>query len=477
MRQVTIRDTLSGEERTLEPKEPGRVGIYACGPTTYGRIHVGNARPYVVFSLLKRFLEHEGYEATLVVNVTDINDKIYVAAREQGVASDEWARRMTGDYVADTSRLGLGRPDAEPLASETIAEIVDLIEALIERGHAYESGGDVYFRVRSFSGYGKLSNNRPEDMDQGEEAGSAQLKEDPLDFALWKATKADEDTAWDSPWGRGRPGWHIECSAMAEKLLGLDFAIHGGGSDLVFPHHENEIAQTEAGRGEPLARIWMHNGMLQLDAEKMSKSVGNIFQLSEALDAFGAERLIAYMVAGHYRQPLEFSEAALEEAGGRLERIRNYLRTLPVGEGESTEGGSNEDVSSYLRIAKTSRHGELDPFLEARRDAFLDALADDFNTPRALAELFELINEGHKREIPGARAVLAEMLYLLGLESLLQEGLEAPDSAAERLLAEREEARAARDFSRADEIRDELARLGWEVRDTPDGAKLVRLDT
>ena len=288
MRELRIRDTLSGEIRPLQAKEPGKVGIYACGPTTYGPIHVGNARPYVVFTLLKRFLEHEGYEPTLVVNVTDINDKIYAAAREQGVASDQWAREMTDAYVADTDRLGLGRPDAEPLASETIPEIVALIEALIEREHAYESGGDVYFRVRSFPGYGKLSNNRPEDMDQGEEAGSAELKEDQLDFALWKATKEDEDTSWESPWGKGRPGWHIECSAMAEKLLGLDFAIHGGGLDLVFPHHENEIAQTEAGRGEPLARIWMHNGMLQLDAEKMSKSVGNIFQLSEALDRYGA---------------------------------------------------------------------------------------------------------------------------------------------------------------------------------------------
>ncbi len=450
MRELRIRDTLSGKIQSLQPKEPRKVGIYACGPTTYGPIHVGNARPYVVFTLLKRFLEHEGYEPTLVVNVTDINDKIYAAAREQGVASDRWARKMTDAYVADTDRLGLGRPDAEPLASETIPEIVSLIEALIERDHAYESGGDVYFRVRSFPGYGKLSNNRPEDMDQGEEAGSAQLKEDQLDFALWKATKEDEDTSWDSPWGKGRPGWHIECSAMAEKLLGLDFAVHGGGSDLVFPHHENELAQTEAGRGEPLARIWMHNGMLQLDAEKMSKSVGNIFQLSEALDRYGPERLIAYMVGGHYRQPLEFSEEALEEAGGRLERIRNFLRAVP------------------------SDEGALDPFVSKRLEAFLDALSEDFNTPRALAELFDLITEGHKRELSGARTVVAEMLHLLGLESLLEEGDEAPDEEAERLLAEREQARADRDFERADQIRDELAELGWEVRDTADGAKLVR---
>src|SRR6266511_1739137 len=254
---IRIQDTLSGEVRELEPREAGEVGIYACGPTVYGRIHIGNARPYVIFTLLKRFLEHEGLHPKLVITVTDA--------------------------------LGLERPDAEPLASETIEEIVSLIEALIDSGHAYQANGDVYFRVRSFDGYGKLSNRDTDEMDQGEEAGTASLKEDHLDFALWKAQKEGEDTFWDSPWGKGRPGWHIECSAMSEKVLGLDFAIHGGGIDLVFPHHENEIAQTEAARGVPLARIWMHNGLVQLDEEKMSKSVGNIFQLSEALERFGGQ--------------------------------------------------------------------------------------------------------------------------------------------------------------------------------------------
>ena len=302
------------------------MGIYACGPTVYGRIHIGNARPYVIFTLLKRFLQHEGLEAKLVINVTDINDKIYDAARDQGVASGEWAERMTTAYRQDTDALGLGRPDAEPLATETIAEIVALIEALIDSGHAYQANGDVYFRVRSFDGYGKLSNRDPDEMDQGEEAGTAALKEDPLDFALWKGTKEGEDTSWPSPWGDGRPGWHIECSAMAEQELGPEFAVHGGGSDLVFPHHENEIAQTEAARGVPLARIWMHNGMVQLDEEKMSKSEGNIFQLSEAIDRFGGEAVVAYLAVGHYRQPLAFSEEILEEAAAPLEGIRNYLR-------------------------------------------------------------------------------------------------------------------------------------------------------
>src|SRR5205085_4420238 len=273
MHELRIRDTLSGRVRPLTSSELPRVGVYACGPTVYSRIHVGNARAFVIPMLFRRLLAHLGFDPTLVINVTDINDKIYSAAREAGAPSDEFARDMTRAYVEDTDRLGLGRPDAEPLASETIPEIVELIQTLIDGGHAYESSGDVYFRVKSFSGYGRLSNRDPDEMDQGEESGTESLKEDHLDFALWKARKPDEDTGWPSPWGEGRPGWHIECSAMAEAILGLDFEIHGGGSDLVFPHHENEIAQTEAGRGRPLARIWMHNGMLQLDREKMSKSI------------------------------------------------------------------------------------------------------------------------------------------------------------------------------------------------------------
>ena len=250
---------------------------------------------------------------------------------------------MTRAYFEDTDRLGLGRPDAEPLATETIGGIVALISDLIEAGHAYESGGDVYFRVRSFDAYGKLSNRRTEDMDQGEEAGSDSLKEDPLDFALWKAHKPGEDTSWDSPWGPGRPGWHIECSAMAEAELGPSFAIHGGGSDLVFPHHENEIAQSEAA-GRPFARVWMHNGMVETDAEKMSKSEGNIFQLSEALDQYGAEAVVAYLISGHYRQPLAFGPQQMEQAVAQVERLRNFFQGAP-GWGRGIGGGSRRSNS------------------------------------------------------------------------------------------------------------------------------------
>ena len=456
MRSVTVTDSLSGESKQLETREQGRVGIYACGPTTYGPIHIGNARPFVVFTLFARFLRRLGYEVKLVINLTDINDKIYAAAAEQGVPSAEWASQMSEAYIHTTDRLGIGRPDSEPRATESVPAIIELIEKLVESGHAYESGGDVYFRVRSFEPYGALSNRDPEQMDQGEEAGSDELKEDPLDFALWKAQKHGEDTAWPSPWGPGRPGWHIECSAMAEGELGMDFEIHGGGSDLVFPHHENEIAQSEAASdgSSPLARIWMHNGMVETDERKMSKSEGNIFVLSEALDAFGPEAVVAFLVSGHYRQPLSFSAEALEESSARVERLRNFLR----GETEAEE--------------ERSASGEEAPEVTACREAVLEALAEDFNTPKAFAAIFDLVTEANKRELIGAREAVSDLLELFGLESLAHGGPEA-DPAALALLADREEARAAGDWDRADAIRDQLLELGWEVRDSADGAKLV----
>jgi cysteinyl-tRNA synthetase len=465
MREVRIRDTLTGGLRTLDAEE---VGIYACGPTVYSRIHIGNARPFVVFSLFAGFLRSEGYRPKLVVNVTDINDKIYVAAGKAGKGSVEFGAAMTAAYFEDTDRLGLGRPDAEPLASETVAGIVSLIAELVEGGHAYESGGDVYFRVRSFGDYGKLSNRRPEDMDQGEDAGSASLKEDRLDFALWKAHKPDEDTSWDSPWGPGRPAWHIECSVMAEQELGAGFAIHGGGSDLVFPHHENEIAQSEAA-GRPFARVWMHNGMIETGTAKMSKSDGNIFQLSQALDAYGREAVVAYLISGHYRQPLAFGSEQMEEAVARVERLRNFFRDRPLG--APGEGSADQQ-----------RGGSGDPSPGAqtgaaiRLEAFRAALADDFNTPRALAEVFELVGEANRGEVDGGEAAgaVAEMLKLVGLGTLTQpdQGAEVDERAA-KLMQEREEARAEKDFQRADALRDELAEMGWEVRDSAEGPALV----
>ncbi|HEY2181657.1 MAG TPA: cysteine--tRNA ligase [Solirubrobacteraceae bacterium] len=452
MRAIRLHDTRSGKLQPLQPADPSHVGVYACGPTVYSRIHIGNARPYVIFSVLKRFLEHEGYRVDLVVNVTDVNDKIYDAARAQDRPSAELAAEMTALYRADTDALGLGRPDHEPLASETIGPIVEHIATLVQRGHAYAVDGDVYFRVRSDSGYGSLSHRRLDDMDQGEDVEGAARKEDPLDFALWKGHKDDEDTAWDSPWGCGRPGWHIECSAMAEQLLDVGFDIHGGGSDLVFPHHENEAAQTRAARGEELAKLWMHNGMIQFTGEKMAKSVGNIALLHDVVERYGSEAVVMYLLSGHYRQPLAFSEDELEEADRRVLRIRDAMGRLEQGAASPTD-------------------------MAHHKDAFFDALANDFNTPIALAELFEWVREANRRGQGVGDADLREMLDVLGLSGLtaLQSAGDAgridPNAAA--LLDERERARADRDFARADEIREQLRALQWEIRDGPQGPELI----
>jgi cysteinyl-tRNA synthetase len=451
MREIRLHDTLTGRLHPLETREPGRAGIYACGPTVYGRVHVGNARPFVVFALYKRFLEHEGLQVTLVENITDVNDKIYDAARERGVKSAELASEMTAAYVEDTDRLGLGRPDAEPKATETIGPIVDLISDLIESGHAYAAKGDVYFRVASYDGYGKLSNRPLDEMQQGEGDDAAELKETAQDFALWKGRKEGEDTWWEAPWGEGRPGWHIECSAMAEEILGVDFEVHGGGSDLVFPHHENEIAQTEAARRQPLARIWMHNGMVETEAEKMAKSVGNIRQLHRALDEFGRDALVMYFVGGHYRQPLAFSEQALADSRRAVQRIADFCRRLDRSAPEP------EGLDGYV-------------------ERFFAALADDFNTPAARAVLFEWIAEGNRRADAGVAigpGRLAEMLAAIGMEHLLDGDSGGPPPEALELATRRDQARAERDYAEADRIRDELAGMGWDARDSVEGTQLV----
>lgn len=447
MRTISLHDTLSGQVRPLQPRRPGHVDIYACGPTVYARIHVGNARPFVVFSLLKRFLIHEGYNVRFVANITDVNDKIYDAAQAGGVPSAELAAEMAAAYVADTDGLGLGRPDHEPRASEMVGEIVELIERLIDSGHAYAVDGDVYFAVRSYPAYGELSHRDVDEMDQGEGVEGATRKRDPLDFALWKAHKPGEDTAWDAPWGRGRPGWHIECSAMAEALLGVDFEIHGGGSDLIFPHHENEAAQTCAAHGEPLARLWVHNGMVRTDDEKMAKSVGNVFLLHEALAAHGRDALVMYFCTGHYRQPVAYDEERLADAAAAVARIREAARGL--------------------------REGPSPPWSAPLRERFFDALARDFNTPTALAAVFDWVREANRAAQPVGEDDLREMLSVLGLENLLERAaIEAPAEVV-ALSDARERARAARDYTEADRLRAEIEALGWAVRDGPAAPELL----
>ncbi len=443
---MRLRDSRTGELHELHPGPDGTIGMYVCGPTVYGRIHVGNARPFVIFGLMKRYLEWREQPVTLVENITDVNDKIYTAAQAQGVASADLAREMAAAYIADTDRLGIGRPDREPLASETLNEIIALISELVASGHAYEADGDVYFAVRSFAPYGELSGQRPDDLRAGARVEPGEHKRDPLDFALWKAHKPGEDTRWPSPWGDGRPGWHIECSAMAEKLLGREFEVHGGGRDLIFPHHENEVAQSGAA-GRPFARVWAHNGMLRLSGEKMSKSLGNIDGLAEALDRWGAETFIMFLLQAHYASPVDYDDEALERARAACATLRNRLRTNKVGSGPP---------DSPERAA-------------ALTGAVIEALDDDFNTPKALAEIFTV---GHYAE--PVRSHVAEVLDVLGLGSLAHDA-PAPDDVV-ALARERQAARDRRDFAESDRLRDEIGARGFEVRDGAGGFELYPRD-
>jgi len=421
---MRLHDTLSGTLVELPPP-PEPIGIYVCGPTVYQRAHIGNARPFVVFTWLTRWLREQGHVVRLVHNITDVNDKIYEAAPGR---SAERAREATAWYLEDTARLGLGMPDAQPLATETMPEILSLIQELLASGHAYEANGDVYFRVARFAAYGALSGQRP---DQVEEQEPNPSKEDPRDFALWKATKEGEDTSWQAPWGVGRPGWHIECSAMAAKELGREFWIHGGGLDLVFPHHENERAQSLA-VGHPFARIWMHNGMLRFTGEKMSKSLGNIETIHDVLDAWGREVALVFFLTAHWRKPIDFSRETMTAARAQAATLRNALR------GDTRSSG---DWS-----------------------VFVEALEDDFNTPAALAIL-------HDWARAGALDELRRGLDVFGLASLGVSRVAPPEVVA--LAEARAAARARRDFAEADRLREEIVELGWEVRDVDDGYELV----
>src|SRR4051812_22116712 len=413
---MRLSDTLTKSK--VELPGTGPVRMYFCGPTVYQRAHIGNARPFVLGIWLRNWLRSQGRDVKLVHNITDINDRIYEAAPG---ASAELAARATQWYLDDTGALGLGRADESPKASDYVPQIVSFVSQLIDAGYAYEVEGDVYFRVARDPGYGRLSGQRP---DQVEEQEPNARKEDPRDFALWKANKPDEDTWWESPWGRGRPGWHIECSVMAEELLGPVFEIHGGGLDLVFPHHENELAQSRA-LGHPFAEIWAHNGMVQLAGEKMSKSLGNLQTIRDALDEWGAETLLLLFLGGHWRKPIDYSDETLAQAAAQAERFRNVFRA------ESRPGGDWE--------------------------AFTAALDDDFNTPEALA----LLHGWRDHEL------LRRGLGVFGLAGLAAAD-EAPAEVVE--LAERRlQARERRDFEASDRLRNEIAAAGWDVRDEPDG--------
>jgi cysteinyl-tRNA synthetase len=417
---MRLFDTLT--KTKVELPGDGPIRMYFCGPTVYQRAHIGNARPFILGMWLRNWLRAEGRDVKLVHNITDINDRIYEAAPG---ASAELAERATQWYLEDTGALGLGQPDASPKASDYVEQIIRFISELIDGGFAYEVEGDVYFRVAKDPQYGRLSGQRP---DQVEEQEPNPRKEDPRDFALWKANKPDEDTAWESPWGRGRPGWHIECSVMAEELLGPVFEIHGGGIDLQFPHHENELAQSSA-LGHDFARIWTHNGLLRFTGSKMSKSEGNIVTLREAVDRWGRETILLFFMTGHWSKPIDFSDETMAAAAARVERFREVFRA-------PSESGADWD-------------------------AFAAALDDDFNTPDALA----VLHAWRDHEL------LRRALDLFGLASLAEE-VAAPPEIVE-LAERRHRARDERDFDEADRLRDEIEAAGWEARDVADGFQLV----
>ena len=425
---MRLHDTLTRSLVELPPP-PGPIRMYVCGSTVYQRIHVGNSRPFVLGMWLRDWLRSTGYEVTLVHNITDVDDKVYIEAAKQGIPSRELSERATAWFFEDTDALGLGRPDIEPRATDTIPEIVAFIQALVDKGLAYVASGDVYFRVASFPEYGRLSGAKLDEMIAQEES---ELKHDQRDFALWKAQKPHEDVAWDSPWGPGRPGWHIECSAMAEKFLGEEFEIHGGGNDLRFPHHENELAQSRS-LGHGFARIWMHNGMLELDAAKMSKSLGNVVTLRNVLDVWGREALLVFHLSGFWSKPVDFDDEVMAQAAARAEGFREVFRNAS------------------------------EPAPDGAWQRFAAALEDDFNTPAALA----VMHEWRDHEL------LRRALGVFGLESLAAEDEAPADIVA--LAERRQEARAARDFEGADRLRAQLEDVGWEARDEAGGYRLVRL--
>ena len=496
---MQIYNTQTHRKEELVPREAGKVAMYGCGPTVYNYIHIGNARTFLTFDVVRRYLAWRGYEVTFVQNITDVDDKIINRAAEEGKTPAEIATFYTDAFIDAMHRFGIEDPDVRPRATEEIPAMIELVQLLIDKGHAYEVDGDVYFSVRSFADYGKLSGRNIDEMESGHRElradgqGMEDRKRDPLDFAVWKAAKPGEPH-WSSPWGEGRPGWHLECSAMAEKYLGLPLDIHGGGADLVFPHHENEVAQSEAAYGQTFAKYWLHGGMLNIinsetgEEEKMSKSLGNFLLLTDVLDQCNPMALRLLMLQTHYRSPLAFSDERLKEAESSFERVRTAVRNLSWAADNAAAAPETDTAALAALVGDT-------------RERFVEAMDDDFNTAGALGAVFSLVGtansfleenqqlseDGRAAARPAARAI-EELLGVLGIVFDAERewpaetcalaadiaGYAGSDAheAVDALLAARAKARANKDWALADAVRDGLTGLGFTVEDTAMGARV-----
>ena len=459
--KMKIYNTLTREKQELIPLEENTLRIYACGPTVYNYIHIGNARPLCVFDVLRRYLEWRGYNVNFVQNFTDIDDKLIKKANEEGITVKQVAERYIEEFWIDANGLNVRKATYHPKATENIDSIQDIITSLIEKGFAYESKGDVYFRAKKFDEYGKLSHQPLDDLEAGARIDVTEIKEDPMDFCLWKSAKPGEPY-WDSPWGQGRPGWHIECSAMAGRFLGKTIDIHCGGQDLIFPHHENEIAQSECANGCDFARYWMHNGYINVDNRKMSKSLNNFFTVREVANVYGYEPIRYLMISSHYRSPINYSTDILEQGKNALERLYTCRDNLDFALKNAAEGG------------------EAPEFLKKYTQDFITAMDDDFNTADAIGVLFSMVreintmiaNSPSKVAVEAAIKAFDELTYVLGLVYNRTSG--DLDAEVEALIEQRTAARKARDFATADAIRDKLKEMGITLEDTPQGVKWTK---
>ncbi len=465
---MKIYNTLTRKKEEFVPVDPNEIKIYVCGPTVYNYFHIGNARPFVVFDTLRRYFEFTGNNVNFVQNFTDVDDKIINKAKEEGLDAGVVSEKYIEEYYKDAKALNVNKATTHPKVTENIQEIIDLVATLIEKGYAYEVDGDVYYKAKNFKDYGKLSKQNVEDLELGARIMIEEKKKDPMDFALWKARKFDDEIAWECPWGMGRPGWHIECSAMAKKFLGETIDIHAGGQDLTFPHHENEIAQSEAANGVQFANFWMHNGYITIDNEKMSKSKGNFFTVRDILKKYKGEVIRYFLLSGHYRNPINFSEELMGQAKNSLARMENSKQNL-LHLISTTEGTITEEEEKTL-----------ESFAQYKGE-FIKAMDDDLNTADGITAIFGLVGainsaakEGISKEM--AEASLAKLQELTDVLGLLQDIEEENgiDSEIEKLVEERQQARKDKNFARADEIRDILKAQGITIKDTPQGVQIIR---